>query len=215
MTDKNYTAICLLIDASGSMMAIKDATEQGINSYIKEQAASDGRRTIRIMTFETDNTDLNGLKTFCPTIDAWETPRFTLKPGGGTALLDAMANSIKDFGAELAALPEATRPGYVVFVIMTDGLENSSRYYTQDEVREIIKHQEEKYNWKFLYLGANQDAIAVAGGLGINRNSSMTYDSNPHSVIETYNVASSYTGQTASGAMPSVTEEQRKKTRNK
>ena len=84
-----------------------------------------------------------------------------------TALLDAVGRAINETGERLAKMNEQDRPGLVIFVIMTDGLENSSREFTKSQVKEMIEEQQSKYNWHFTFLGADQDAFAEAGGLGI------------------------------------------------
>jgi hypothetical protein len=94
-------------------------------------------------------------------------PHCHLEPRGNTALLDAVGRAIVETGERLRALPENERPGLVVFVIVTDGQENSSREYTKARVKEMIEHQQNVYKWQFTYLGANQDAFAEAGGMGI------------------------------------------------
>src|SRR5262249_53284967 len=94
-------------------------------------------------------------------------PQCTLEPRGNTALLDAVGRAIVETGERLRALPEEERPGLVVFVVVTDGQENSSKEYTKARVREMIEHQQNVYKWQFVYLGANQDAFAEAGGMGI------------------------------------------------
>ena len=87
---------------------------------------------------------------------------------GSTALLDAVGRTIDSVGARLAAAPEEERPEHVVFVITTDGRENSSREYTAQRVREMVEHQQQKYSWQFVFLGANMDAVSEARNLGIS-----------------------------------------------
>ena len=92
-----------------------------------------------------------------------------------TALLDATGRLITDAGAALSALPENQRPGTVVVAIMTDGQENASREWTHAAVKALIEHQEQTYNWQFLYMGADQDAIEVGSSIGIARHNALTY----------------------------------------
>ena len=88
-------------------------------------------------------------------------------PRGSTALLDAVGRAINETGDRLAKTPEQDRPGLVVFVIVTDGQENSSKEFSKARIKEMIDEQQKKYNWQFTFLGANQDAFAEAGGIGI------------------------------------------------
>jgi hypothetical protein len=93
-----------------------------------------------------------------------------------TALYDALGKTINTVGQELAALDESERPGLVQFVIITDGMENASREFTSDAVKNLITHQTEKYNWDFVFVGSNQDAVLTASTLGISAGSALTYD---------------------------------------
>src|SRR5690606_12079144 len=93
----------------------------------------------------------------------------SIEPRGMTALLDAVGITIVKLGESLSAIPEQDRPARVIFVVVTDGLENSSREYTKDKVKEMVKHQDEVYNWTFIFLGANQDAVFSGGEWGISK----------------------------------------------
>jgi hypothetical protein len=92
----------------------------------------------------------------------------TYSPDGSTALLDAIGRTIDETGSRLAAMPESQRPGKVIIAILTDGEENSSRVFNWAQISEKIRHQREVYKWEFLFLGANQDAIATAAKINID-----------------------------------------------
>jgi hypothetical protein len=204
MTNPNYTAIMLLVDRSGSMSAIRDSAEDAINEFINSQRVHDGnRRTIRISDFDDE------YRSVIRTGDVFDVPPFTLVPRGMTALLDAMGEAIFEFGAELAALPEDRRPGTVIFTVMTDGMENSSREYTWTQIKEMVRHQEDVYGWQVVYLGANQDAIEVGGRLGVREDRSMTYAGTDHGTRAVYDVYSASTVAAAGGQSISFTRAQR------
>jgi hypothetical protein len=93
--------------------------------------------------------------------------KYKLVPRGSTALLDAVGRAINETGERLAKMPEAERPGLVVFVVMTDGPENSSREFTKSHIKQMIEHQQSVYKWQFTFLGANQDAFAEGGAMGV------------------------------------------------
>lgn len=186
------------------MSVIKEATEQAINAFVAEQVSTLTRRTVRIMTFSDDE-----LVTFCPSLPAEQVPPFVLNTYCGTALLDAMGDTLVTFGAELAAMDESARPGHVVFAVMTDGEENSSTHYTWPQVQEMVAHQENVYGWHVLYLGANQDAIEVGARLGVRRGSSMTYSHDYHGTRSAVGATQSYVATAATGGRPEFTEEQR------
>jgi hypothetical protein len=97
-----------------------------------------------------------------------QVPKYKLVPRGMTALLDAVGRAVNETGERLAKMPEQDRPSLVIFVVMTDGEENSSKEFTKAQIKEMIEHQQNVYHWQFTFLGANQDAFAEAGGLGID-----------------------------------------------
>jgi hypothetical protein len=193
MTNPDYTAIMLLIDRSGSMIAIRDSAESAIREFILDQANQPGRRSIRIAQFDTEYFPVHG------SVPAGEAPLFKLEPRGGTALLDAMARAMTHFGAELSALPEDGRPGNVIFAVMTDGEENSSVEFTWDQVKAMVETQQNTYGWHVLYLGANQDAIATAAKVGIAAGQSMTYAASAAGVTGTTSGLSAYASRAAGG----------------
>jgi hypothetical protein len=104
-----------------------------------------------------------------------------------TALLDAVGRGISETGERLRKMKKKDRPGLVVFVIVTDGHENSSQEYTRDKIREMIKHQREKYNWQFIFLGADDSAFDEARSWGIALQSTAVY--NPQYIYGTYSTA--------------------------
>jgi hypothetical protein len=169
MTDPDYTAIAVLMDRSGSMMSIKDEAEGALRGFIEDQAGQPGRCTIRLAEFD------NTYNTVYRSVPIASAPHYTLVPRGMTALLDAIGRLVTEFGEELAALPEPRRPGKVVVVVQTDGLENQSSEWTGQRVFDLITQQRTVYGWDFVFLGANQDAIKTGAGLGFAAGSSLTY----------------------------------------
>lgn len=158
---RDRTDITLIVDRSGSMEQMRMDAEGGVNAFVRRQASEPGEALVTLVQFDTEYEFLH------KGVPAASVGQFTLAPRGGTALLDAVGRAIDETGARLAALPEAERPGLVVFVIVTDGQENSSREYTRDAVREKIRHQQEVYRWQFTFLGATPEAFAEAGSLGV------------------------------------------------
>lgn len=108
---------------------------------------------------------------------------------GGTALLDAVGRTIDNLGVRLSNTPEEERPEHVIFVITTDGEENSSMSYSLQKVREMIAHQQEKYSWQFIFLGANMDAVSEAGKLGISAKYAANFAPSRRGVSQMYRVA--------------------------
>lgn len=221
MTNSDYTAICLLIDRSGSMKAIQKATEDSVNEFVAAQAARSDRTTIRIVQFDAPADGFRAefratgdwYLVHCLSVPAADVPPFELHPRGMTALYDAMCRAIDEFGGELGALPEAERPGTVIFAVMTDGQENASSASSLD-VKLRVEHQTKTYGWQFMYLGANQDAVLEGKKIGIRANSSITYDStdgNTRAVYESFGVA---VAAASAGGEGSFTDEDRQRARS-
>ncbi len=166
----DLTDITLVIDRSGSMASIQSDAEGGVNSFITEQAKHPGEALLTLVQFDTEYEFLHR------GVPIGKIPHFQLVPRGSTALLDAMGRAINETGERLAKLAEADRPGLVIVVIMTDGQENSSREFNREQIRKMVEHQQSKYNWRFIYLGANQDAFAEAQGMGIPLSAAANFD---------------------------------------
>ena len=152
MTDQNRSHFTLVSDRSGSVSAFRKDFEGGLNQAIHDQAASGVPTTITLIQFDTV---VEIVTRMTPAADV---PHYQLRPRGGTALMDAVGYAITATGEDLAALPEDQRPGKVMVLIVTDGLENASKEWTMPKVREAIAHQRTVYGWEFAFLGADDSA---------------------------------------------------------
>lgn len=205
MTKPNSTLIVVVLDRSGSMGPQREATLEGLYSFVREQQKLPGECRLTLVQFA-DNYWL----------DIHEKPiaevsDITYWPAGGTALLDAMGKAIVETGLSLSVRPEADRPSKVIFVTITDGEENASRMYSRGQVFGMISRQREVYKWEFLYLGANQDAIREARSLGIPGTHAMSWNSNTRAgTMSIYGTMSASVGSTRSGVSTGITNEQRK-----
>ena len=161
----NLSEIICIIDRSGSMESIQDDAIGGFNSFIKEQKKGPGDANVTIVLFD-DHYDV--MASGIPLEKVVPLNNTTFVPRGSTALYDAIGKSIDDVGARLAATPESERPGAVVMAILTDGQENASRVYSRERIAAMIKHQREVYSWEFVFLAANQDAVASARAISID-----------------------------------------------
>lgn len=168
MTDPNYTGLLLIIDRSGSMTTIRNDMVGGLEAMLRDQAAEPGRLSVDIVTFDTE------IETQATFADPGNVV-VTLEPRGMTALYDAIGHAVSTYGWRLALLPEDKRPGTVQVVVATDGEENSSHEWSADAVRTLVTQQTEEFNWDFVFLGANQDAVLTGGHLGFHADKSMTY----------------------------------------
>ena len=161
---KDLTEIICVIDKSGSMAPRTQDVIGGYNRFLEDQKKEKGGALLTLALFDTD------YKIIDYGIDISMAKGLTehvYQAGGMTALLDAVGRTIDKVGDRLAATNEKKRPGKVIFLIITDGEENSSREYTLDRVKGKIKSQQETFKWEFVFLGANQDAFASAMSMGI------------------------------------------------
>ena len=185
MYGKERTEIVFVLDRSGSMESIRKATLEGFNGFVSNQSALPGEGHLTLVLFDTSYTVAYSgvpLKEVVPLDEA------SYRPGGGTALLDALGTAIDRTGQRLAALPEAQRPGKVLVVVLTDGEENSSREYSVQAVRDRIEHQRTKYAWEILFLGANQDVFLTAGNLGVKE--AIAFEASEEGTQEVYQLVS-------------------------
>jgi uncharacterized protein YegL len=159
----NLTDITLVVDRSGSMAQVKEDAEGGVNTFISEQVKEPGEALLTLVQFDTEYEFLH------KGMPIQQVPKYELIPRGTTALLDAVGKAINETGERLAKIDEGDRPGLVIFVVMTDGQENSSKEFTKAQLKKMIEKQQNEFNWHFTFLGANQDAFTEAGGMGIHK----------------------------------------------
>jgi hypothetical protein len=170
--NSHYTEIAFILDRSGSMESCRQAAIDGFNQFLVDQQKTEGLAKLTLVLF--DDEYLVPVSSM-PVQEVVPLTNDTYKPRNCTALLDAIGRTIDDLGCRLSALAEKNRPGQVIVAILTDGLENASHRFTWTEVAGKIKHQSEVYEWTFLFLGANQDAIATAANLSIAANNAANY----------------------------------------
>ena len=170
--NNNLTELVFILDRSGSMAHLEQDTIGGYNSLIAKQKKEQGEACVTTALFDDrfelihDNADIT--KIF-PLTDKEYYAR------GTTALLDAIGKTISHVANRQKFAPSSLVPGKTMVVIITDGFENASCEYNIKQVKAIIEHQKEKYNWEFLFLGANMDAISAAGDIGIAPDRAATY----------------------------------------
>lgn len=164
--------INFVLDRSGSMDSIQEATISGFNEFKNSQAAEDGEAFFTLTLFDTV------FDTICqavPIREVSDLDRTSYRPTGMTALYDAIGHTMRitdDFVA-------ANHPDQVLFVIMTDGGENSSREYSSDRIFQMIEDRQKLAQYEFIYLGANQDSFAVARDMGMRDGRSLDYAATP------------------------------------
>ena len=169
MANPDLTHLVFLLDRSGSMRSIKSDVKEGFSAFIEEQGGVEGDCVVTLAQFDTH------YEVVYQGIPLDEVPELNLQPRSRTALLDAMGRLITEVSAELASLPDDERPGTVIVAIMTDGLENASRDWTHPAIKSLVELHTNQYDWQFLYMGADQDAVEVGTRLGVQRAQSLIY----------------------------------------
>ena len=184
---KNLTEIVFILDRSGSMAGLEKDTIGGFNSMINRQKQADGEAYISTVLFDTETQvihDRKNLKTIAPMTEKDYFVR------GCTALVDAIGGAIHHIGNVHKYAREEDRPEKTLFIITTDGMENASRKYSSDKVKQMIERQKSKYGWEFLFLGANIDAVETAGKFGIQADRAVNYHSDKKGTALNYEVLS-------------------------
>jgi hypothetical protein len=178
----NLTEIIFLVDRSGSMGGLESDTIGGFNAVIEKQKQMSGATMVTTVLFD-DKYELLWSGVNAEKVRLTEKEYFVR---GCTALLDAVGKTILDVGCRLSNTLEVDRPDKIIFVITTDGMENASREFTYDKVRELIKHQQDKYNWEFIFLGANIDAAKEASSIGISQANAYNFEASKDGVEMMY-----------------------------
>jgi uncharacterized protein YegL len=167
---KNKTEIVLIVDRSGSMSSIRADVEGGLNTFIEKQKELPGECKVTYVRFDTET------ETVFENTDIKTVGKVTIDPRGSTALLDALGQTINKVGQRLANIPESERPEQILVYLCSDGEENASHEYTHAQVKEMIEHQQSKYNWKFTFLGcANFNAVSQGASFGVASSSTMNF----------------------------------------
>lgn len=184
---KGLTEMVFILDRSGSMSGLESDTIGGYNAMLEKQKKEPGDAVITTVLFDDryellhDRINLRGI---APITDKEYFVR------GNTALLDAVGKTINKIGNAQKRTAEEERAEHVVFVITTDGMENASREFSYEIVRQMIEHQKGKYSWEFIFLGANIDAIATAERFGIGKDRATNYNADSEGTALNYAVIS-------------------------
>ena len=170
---KGLTEIVFILDRSGSMSGLEKDTIGWYNSLIKKQKKEEGEAYISTVLFD-DRTEVLHDRVGLDKIKPMTEEEYYVR--GCTALLDAVGGAIHHIGNVHKYAREEDRPEKTLFIITTDGQENSSRMYTYEKVKRMVERQKKKYGWEFLFLGANIDAVAEAGRFGIKPERAVNYE---------------------------------------
>lgn len=179
---KGLTEVIFILDRSGSMAGLEKDTIGGFNSFVEKQMKQEGEARITAVLFD------NEYELLWDSVNA-EDARLTEKEyyvRGSTALYDAVGKTILYVSSRIELTAEEERPEKVIFVIITDGLENSSKEFTYYKVKQMIHRQQTRHNWEFLFFGANIDAVKEADLIGISFCCAFNYAATREGVREMY-----------------------------
>lgn len=184
---KGLTEVIFILDRSGSMSGLEADTIGGFNSMIAKQKKEDGEAYISTVLFD-DVSEVLYDRVPVNKIEPMNENQYYVR--GCTALLDAIGGAIHHIDNVHKYIKKEDRPEKTLFIITTDGMENSSRRYSYDKVKKMVEKQKKKHGWEFLFLGANIDAIEVAGRFGISANRAINYESDRKGTQLNYEVLS-------------------------
>lgn len=194
---EDFTELVFVLDRSGSMAGLVSDTIGGFNALIEKQKREPGGCVVTTVLFD-DQYELLHDRVPLERIPPITEREYYAR--GSTALLDAIGKTVAKTANAQRGIAEEERAGKVLFVIMTDGLENASREYSADRIRALIAAEQERSGWEFLFLGANMDAIQAAASVGIRADRAVTYRADQAGTRLSYDVLSDAVGSVRAGA---------------
>ncbi len=180
--DQSLMELVFILDRSGSMSGKESDTIGGFNSLIEKQKGEEGDALVTVVLFD-DKYEVLYDRVSLKTIPTMTSKEYYVR--GSTALLDAVGKTVNQIKAVQDGTEEASRPGKTMFVIITDGLENSSREYRADVVKNLVETRK-KEDWEFLFIGANIDAIGEASKIGIDACRAASYENSDEGLESVY-----------------------------
>ncbi|MBQ6134679.1 MAG: VWA domain-containing protein [Lachnospiraceae bacterium] len=170
---KGLTEIVFILDRSGSMSGLEGDTIGGYNSMIEKQKKEEGEALISTVLFD-DKVEILHDRQELEKVEKITDKEYFVR--GCTALLDAVGGAIHHISHIHKGMPEEERPEKTLFIITTDGMENASKKYSYGKVKKMVEKRKEKDHWEFVFLGANIDAVEVAGRFGVAANRAVRYE---------------------------------------
>lgn len=191
MSRKGLTELVMILDRSGSMGGLEEDTIGGFNSMIAKQKKEEGEAFVSVVLFD-DRTEVLYDRTDIGKVEPMTDRQYYVR--GSTALLDAVGGAIHHIGNVHRYAREEDVPEKTIFIITTDGYENASRQYSYDTVRRMIEERKNRYDWEFMFLGANIDAVAEAGRFGIDAHHAVRFMNDRTGTQLNYEVVSNIVG---------------------
>ena len=182
---EDLTELVFILDKSGSMCGLEADTIGGFNAMIEKQKNGEGQALVSTVLFSDESRVIHDR---VPIDKVRKLTSRQYSVGGSTALLDAVGEAIHHVGNIHKYARKEDVPGKTLFVITTDGMENSSYKYSYKDIKRMIKRQKERYHWEFLFLGANIDAAEMADSIGIDKNCAANYNCDSEGTALNYKV---------------------------
>ncbi len=192
----DLTELVFILDRSGSMAGLESGTIGGYNGFLDKQRALPGEALVTTVLFD-DRYELLHDRIALPGVRPVTDRDYFVR--GSTALLDAVGRTIEKIANAHQHTGESQRPGKTLFVVTTDGLENASREFTFQRIQQMITRQKEEFGWEFLFLGANIDAAATAGKMGIQADRAVNFHADSQGTKLNYQVLSDAAGSVRAG----------------
>lgn len=199
MPDADLTLIAAVLDRSGSMQSMRDDAMGGFNAFLEDQKKAPGDAELTVLLFDDEHITLHDAAKL---EDVQPLTEETYVPRGGTALYDAVGRTINVLKASIDARADDKKPSKVIVVIVTDGYENASKEFTQPQVFEQIKKLKADKGWKFIFLAADQNALAVGQSLGVGKSMSAVLTGGKIGARAGYRSANAMVRGLRGGAMP-------------
>ena len=193
------TELVFILDRSGSMSGLEKDTIGGVNSMLEKQRKEPGDAVVSTVLFDNETEVIHDRVVIADVPNLTDKEYFVR---GCTALLDAVGGAIHHIGNVHKYARKEDVPEKTLFIITTDGMENASRHYTYDKVRNMIERQKERYGWEFLFLGANIDAAAEAKRFGIDESMAANYHCDEVGTVLNYEVISEAITSVRTSAAP-------------
>ena len=195
-TKNELVEVVFIMDRSGSMGGLEEDTIGGFNAMLQKQKEESGNIVWSTVLFDHISEVIHDR---VPVDKVRELDSDTYYVRGSTALLDAVGGAIRHIGNVHKYAREEDRPAKTLFVITTDGMENSSVIFDYRRVKRMIERQQEKYGWEFIFLGANMDAVGVAGRIGISERRSARFHNDGIGIAKNFSVVAESMSMMASG----------------
>ena len=184
---KNLTELVFILDRRGSMGGLEADTIGGFNAMLTRQKEQEGEANVTTILFDHEVQLLHDRFPLHAVAPLTEKDYYVR---GCTALLDAIGYGVEKMVNIQRRLPEGERAEKVIFVITTDGLENASKRFSYEKIRRMIEQEKERYDWEFLFLGANMDAVKEAARFGISSDRAVRFENDAQGVAVNYHVVS-------------------------